>query len=125
MLPVPSAHGAEAEKRAALPDVCEITGQIATLRHVVRSPWKNGAPSTLAIREINIAVVIDTRFPHVENIGVETCRTDAAKGKRITYKLCSPTRVKAGDIIRGTEGIAVVDSYGVGCLFDVAILPKT
>jgi len=106
------------------PDVCEITGLVASRRDVARSPLAGDIPSPLAETETDLAVVIGERVPHGKTAENTSCRTEPARGKKVTYKLCSPTEVKTGDTIHGTEASAVMDATGIGCLFDVAILPK-
>jgi hypothetical protein len=107
-----------------MPDVCEITGLVASRHDVARSALPDGAPSLLAEPETDLAVVIGERMPHGKIADAATCHSDSAKGKKVTYKLCSPTPVQTGDMIHGTEGAAAMNAQGVGCLFDVAILPK-
>ena len=72
---------------------------------------------------MHISVLLHDRTPHDKTKPKDLCHGDTAKGKKVTYKLCSPTEVKEGDLIHATEGTMTVDPYGVGCLFDIVVLP--
>lgn len=109
------AHGATA------PAVCEIRGTVAGLQNVSTTE----VPSPLATQETHIYVSILQRSARYRNLSSENdpC-TRRAESEMRTYKLCSPTRVKKGDIINGTEGTETGPSAPVGCLFDLVVISK-
>lgn len=109
------AHGAPA------PAVCEIRGTVAGLQSVSTTE----APSPLATQETHIYVSISQRSARYRKVSShnDPC-TRRADAEMRTYKLCSPTRVKKGDIINGTEGTETGPSAPVGCLFDLVVISK-
>lgn len=100
--------------------VCDITGHIQKLENVDSSPW-SGTPSRLTTQEVRVHVNIDSRTPHDSKSKPADCAKAAAAEPRL-YKLCSNTKIKAGDRIQGTEG-TLTGSAKVGCLFDLVVLP--
>jgi hypothetical protein len=109
---------------ATAEEICDIAGSVSGIRQVNKSPLADGSPTTMGVvQEVHVSIVLDERVPHDRSRDHALC--GAAKGAQVTYKLCSPTQIRAGDRIRGTEGLMIVDPAGMGCLFDVAVLPKT
>jgi hypothetical protein len=104
-------------------NVCEITGVVAKLENVERSPWSDGTPSTLSIFETDIWVTVNDRKPHYKNAPADSLCNRGAKGEIAAYKLCSPTKVLKGDRIHATEGLHTGSTRSVGCLFDLVVLP--
>lgn len=104
-------------------NVCEITGVVAKLENVERSPWSDGTPSTLSIFETDIWVTVNDRKPHYKNAPSDSICNRGAKGEIAAYKLCSPTKVTKGDRIHATEGLHTGSSRSVGCLFDLVVIP--
>lgn len=102
--------------------VCVVTGEIKTMERVEVAPWANGAPTTLTVTEVRILLKPENRRPRNDGVAAQDCPMPAS-GNMI-YKLCSPTTVKAGDRIIGTEGLATGADSVLGCLFDVAVIPK-
>ena len=86
------AADAPSESSAPLP-YCKITGTVSTLEKVQKSPWADGAPSPFSTEEIHVAVNVDDCVPHDKEADTGACGGD--KGKILTFKLCSPTPVKA------------------------------
>ena len=108
-----------------IPETCDIRGLVANMETVQRSPWNDGAPSAFTVTEVHLSVVLEDRMPHDKGAKDTTCRITDAKTRKLVYKLCSPTTVKPGDRIQATEGNYVLNSFGIGCLFDVAVLPRS
>ena len=104
-------------------NVCEITGVVAKLESVERSPWSDGTPSALSSVETDIWVTVNDRKPHYKNAPADSVCNRGAKGEVAAYKLCSPTRVLKGDRIHATEGLRTGSARSVGCLFDLVVLP--
>ncbi len=103
----------------ALPP-CDITGVVSSVQLVERSPWADGTPSTLSTTQTEISVVVKSRAPHYTNSQAKDLCT-ASSAQKITYKLCSPTKVKQGDYIRATESSAT-KSGSSSCLFDLVVV---
>jgi hypothetical protein len=101
-------------------NVCDITGVVNKLQNVERSPWTDGTPSTLNTTEIDISVAVKDRRPHDKNTAAGSCKA-AAAGEVHTYKLCSPTQVKAGDNIHAVEGLRTGPAHAASCLFDLTV----
>lgn len=117
----PSQKSEAAQKLSA--NVCEITGVVAKLENVERSPWSDGTPTTLSAFEVDIAVTVKDRKPHYKNAPANSVCHRAAKGETRIYKLCSTTVPKAGDRIHATEGLQTGSRRSTGCLFDVVVIP--
>lgn len=109
------------QKKAKEDLACEIAGLITRVEQVSRSPWTDGTPSTMMTTETQIWVMIGTRTPHRKDIPADKtpCKKNAEKETRV-YKLCSPTFVKRGQLIQGTEATDTgTNGQVVGCLFDI------
>lgn len=103
-------------------NTCEITGIVAAMKNVEKSPWDN-TPSTMAVTETHILVSIQGRQPRSKNAPQDSpCNAAFKKNEFVTYKLCSSTRPRIGSRIRGTEGGATGSLKAVRCLFDLAVL---
>lgn len=123
LLPVSSATGQITKLAQASDSTCQITGIVAGLRKVERSPWTDGTPSTMSVSETHILVSILNRRPHKrETAENSTCNETVKKNELARYKLCSSKRPKPGNRIRGTEGGSTGSSNTVRCLFDLEIL---
>ena len=124
----PAAAPEDGKDAAAMPtrkysaNVCEITGIVAKLESVERSPWSD-APSALSTFETDIWVTVNDRRPHFKNAPADSVCNRGAKGEVAAYKLCSPTKVLKGDRIHATEGLHTGSTRSVGCLFDLVVLP--
>ena len=105
-------------------DVCEIVGAIAKMEIVQRSPWVDGTPSTMMIQELHAWVAIEHRAPRQADAPKNSPCRKVGKAEVKTYKICSPAQVKPGDRILATEGTETGSALTIGCLFDIAILPK-
>jgi len=113
-------RAAESAGKNTTPVVCEIRGQVADLRQVT----PGDTPTALAGTETHIYVsVLDRTSRYKKQAENDPCFRREAKELR-TYKLCSPTRVKKGDVINGTEGTNTGPSSPVGCLFDLVVLSQ-
>jgi hypothetical protein len=112
-------------------NVCEITGVVAGLDYMARSPLvpavapddQEDAGVPLSTRDQAISVKVSARKPHYRDTPSTSACNRGAKGEVLTYKLCSMTAVKKGDQIRATEGIRA-GATASPCLFDLEILPK-
>lgn len=123
LLPVSSATGQVTMLAQASDSTCQITGIVAGLRNVERSPWTDGTPSTMSVSETHILVSILNRRPHKREVAENSpCNEAVKKNEMARYKLCSSKRPKPGNRIRGTEGGSTGSSSAVRCLFDLEIL---
>lgn len=104
-------------------NVCEITGIVAKIENVERSPWSDGTPSALSSFETDIWVTVNDRKPHFRNAPTDSICNRGAKGEVAAYKLCSPTKVRKGDRIHATEGLHTGSAHAAGCLFDLVVVP--
>lgn len=122
-LPASSAPGQPAQTSKQHDTTCEITGIVAAVRKVERSPWGDGAPSTMSVFETHILVSILHRRPHdKEAPKTSPCNEAIKKNELARYKLCSSKRPQLGNRIRGTEGGSTGSANAVRCLFDLEIL---
>lgn len=122
-LPASSAPGQTAKSVKAHDTTCEITGIVAGVRKVERSPWGDGAPSTMSVSETHILVSLLHRRPHDREAPESSpCNEALKKNELARYKLCSSKRPKPGNRIRGTEGGSTGMANAVRCLFDLEIL---
>lgn len=100
-------------------NVCEITGTVAGLNSLQRSPWADGTPSMIEnVTETSISITVSERRPHYKGDAESLCKV--APGETRTYKLCSPARVNKGDRIQATEGLHTGST--LRCLFDLVVL---
>jgi len=113
-------RAAQSATQYAQPPVCEIRGTVSSLESVNTSK----VPSAFSGSETHISVNIETRAPRYQQTADAAPCQNLTKAKLQTYKLCSPTRVKAGDKIHGTEGINTGPAASVGCLFDLIVLSR-
>lgn len=111
---------AESATQYAPPTVCEIRGTVSSLEHVNTA----NIPSAFSGSETHISVNIEQRAPRYHQAADKAPCPALTPEKLQTYKLCSPTRVKAGDKIHGTEGINTGPAASVGCLFDLIVLSR-
>lgn len=118
-----TSSSAQSSDTAVTPSVCDVVGTIVRLNQVQRSPWTDGTPSTMMTVETHLSVHIDDRTPHDKDAAADDPCHKKIAGEKRTYKLCSPTPVKQGDRIHGTEGTQTGSAYVVGCLFDLVVLP--
>lgn len=106
---------------------CDIVGEITNLYSYADTPWK-GVPTALAQSEIRvlISVNVNERSSHEKDDvkGKDFCGKGMIN-KVFSYKLCSPTPVKKGDIIHAVESTETGSKKSIGCLFDLKVLPKT
>ncbi len=109
------------EKRDHRQVVCVITGKVTGMQAVEKTPWSDGTPSTITITEVHLSVATDSRKPQRAGVAAADCPMPDNGGQ--VYKLCSPTQVKLGDRIVGTEGLATGSESALGCLFDVIVVP--
>jgi hypothetical protein len=98
---------------------CDITGTVMSIEKIEKSAWQDGAPSAFSTVETRIAVRINQRTPHTAGNNAACPASLVTETK--TYKLCSPTPVKAGSVIRATEGIDTGANSALGCLFDISV----
>ncbi len=109
-----------------LPATCDVVGMVVNVKQVQQSPYRDGTPTRMATIETHIDIRIDDRKPHSEkdDAAGQQCKKKNASEKR-TYKVCSPTAVKAGDRISGTEASLVGSGRSISCIFDLVIVaPK-
>lgn len=118
-----SASTAQSSEQFEEPRMCDIVGMVEKVSHVAKSPWSDGTPTTMTTTEVRISVFIADRKPHDKNAKADDPCHQEAKDEKRTYKLCSPTPVKRGDRIHGTEGTHTGAAGVVGCLFDLIVLP--
>lgn len=111
-------------KNAEMREVCEVTGTVAKMELVQRSPWTDSAPTTVTTQELLIWVLVEGRNPRNPVAPKTSPCYQAGKNEVRTYKVCAPTQVRPGMKIHGTEGTETGSNLAVGCLFDIAILPK-
>lgn len=105
------------------PDVCKITGTVIGMQRVANTPWP-GVPVTFAEASTEVIIQVNSRSVHRKMSGnkATTC-TSPAKTVTQTYKLCSRTPIKRGDVVQGVEGIG--GSKGIKtCLFDLVVAGK-
>ena len=102
--------------------VCVVSGKINDVQTVELSPWDDGTPTTLTTTEVRVSLTVESRAPQ-RNATVKADCSMPATGSMV-YKLCSPTQLAKGMRIKGVEGLATGSNELLGCLFDVAILPK-
>lgn len=100
--------------------VCEVNGFVTAIEKVERSAWDDGAPSPFSTVETRITLKIAERMPRDKGVAGESCKK-TGEDALVTYKLCSPTKVKVGDTILATEGIETGSAHALGCLFDVSV----
>ncbi len=107
-----------------LPPTCDVIGLIVSVKQVQQSPYRDGTPTRMATIETHIDLRIDDRKPHSEKDDAtgQTCKKRTATEKR-TYKVCSPTRVKPGDRVAGTEASLIGSARTVACIFDLVVVP--
>lgn len=103
---------------------CEITGTVNYLKQVDKSPYADGTPTQMTIRETHISVNVLARRPHAKDAPKEShCYKSVEANERQIYKLCSSTMPAKGDRILGTEGGSTGSASHTRCLFDVIALP--
>lgn len=103
------------------PVVCEIKGTVSGVRDVARPT----VPSPFGVKETHILVTIQDRMPRYHPTATDApCPHSKNAAETRTYKLCSPTAVKAGDSVRGTEGTHTGPATPVGCLFDLVVMSQ-
>jgi hypothetical protein len=98
---------------------CDIIATVMAIEKIEKSAWQDGAPSSFSTVETRITIRISGSAPHAADSKSACATTPAAETK--TYKLCSPTPVKAGNIIRATEGMDTGANSALGCLFDISV----
>lgn len=114
-------HTQKAHGATTTAAVCEIRGTVAGLQRVSTID----VPSPLAGQETHISVSISKRSSRYKKFSSDNDPCDHQSSAEMrTYKLCSPTQVKKGDIIHGTEGTETGPSAPVGCLFDLVVISK-
>ncbi|MDE1154003.1 MAG: hypothetical protein PW788_15840 [Micavibrio sp.] len=101
---------------------CDIIGTVADLKKVSRSPFTDGAPSTIIITETHISVTVHNRRPH--NAALAGSCNVTPKNEVMTYKLCSSAQPQQGDKIMATEA-GNSGGSSARCLFDLQIMPRT
>ena len=105
-------------------NACDIIGTVAETKKVIRTPFKDGAPSTMMIIETHVSVNVENREAHKKTpANAEACGA-RPKNEITTYKLCSAEKPMTGDKILATEGGATGTSDAARCLFDLQIMPK-
>lgn len=110
------------EQRDHRRPVCVVTGKVTGMQAIEKTPWADETPSTLTVTEVHMALKVDKRRPQRNTTAASDCSLpDNGTG---LYKLCSPTQVKLGDTIMGTEGLATGSESALGCLFDVVVIPS-
>lgn len=121
-LNISTAQPAPASQKAA--SICDIQGTVSQLKFVQSAAWVDGAPSPMSVTERHIYVTLSSRTPHDKNAKADDICHVKANGETRTYKICSPIRVKKGDIIKGTEGTQTGSSKATGCIFDLVVIPQ-
>lgn len=99
---------------------CVVTGTVKAVTTVEKSPWDDGTPTTLTTTEIQVTLDLASRTVQRATQDAADC-TMPAENTTVIYKLCSPTMVKAGNRVKGVEGLATGSDQSLGCLFDVAV----
>lgn len=120
-LNISTANAAATQKAAS---ICDIQGTVSQLRFVQSATLVNGAPSAMSTTERHIYVTLSSRTPHDKNAKSDDICHANANGETRTYKICSPIRVKKGDIIKGTEGTQTGSAKATGCIFDLVVIPQ-
>lgn len=105
-------------------NACDIIGTVASLKKVIRSPFRDGTPSTMVIIETHISVNVENREAHKKTAANSKVCDALPKHEMATYKLCSAEHPTAGDKILATEGGSTGSSDAARCLFDLQIMPK-
>lgn len=107
---------AAADSNVVTPPACEIEGVVSDI-----SVKKSLIPSPIVENETHISVNVAARKARYGN--TLPCPTaKAAQQETRTYKLCSQSAVKTGDVINGTEASATGPASPVGCLFDLVVV---
>lgn len=115
-----NARAAESAPQHKMPPVCEIRGQVAGLKQVAIGD----TPTSFSGMETHISVsVLNRSARYKKNAAGDPCIRHQETELR-TYKLCSPTRVKKGDVINGTEATYTGPTTPIGCLFDLVVVSK-
>jgi hypothetical protein len=104
---------------SASPSACGVTGTVLKAETVSKSPWADGTPSAISVAELRVTLAVEKREADRRAPG-SSCPPAA---KQVSYKICSPVTIKAGDRIRGTEGAPPLAAADAICLFDIAVLP--
>jgi hypothetical protein len=105
--------------------LCAIEGVVTALQKIEKSAWADGAPSNFSTVEVQISLRVATRTPYRANDkdAIEFCKTTQGGTEVRSYKLCSPTPVKAGDYVTATEGNDTGTASVASCLFDLSVKP--
>lgn len=120
MLTALNARAAQSATQNTPSPVCEIRGQVADLKLVNLAD----TPTSFAGTETHIYVSVLDRSPRYKKQAAnDPCVRRQEKELR-TYKLCSPTRVRKGDVINGTEATNTGPTAPIGCLFDLVVVSK-
>lgn len=110
-----AAHAA-ADSNSTMPPSCEIEGVVSDV-----SVKKSLIPSPIVENETHISVNVAARKARYGN-ALPCPAAKQAQQETRTYKLCSQSDVKTGDVINGTEASATGPASPVGCLFDLVVV---